>query len=107
MQAWSGQLHGQRHGAATPQTQRRNAPFCTPVSHGVDELDQNGCTAGTDGMAKRYCSAVDVDAGLIEAEFTDHRESLYAEGLIQFEKVDRVERPTRFGDDFAHRIDGR
>ena len=70
---------------ATAQTERGDSSFGSAIGHGVDELDQHGCAAGADGMAQCDCSTVHVDAGLIEAEFADHGESLHAEGLVQLE----------------------
>src|ERR1700739_695678 len=67
-------FHGQRHRAAASEAQRCNAPLRSAIGHGVDELYENRRAAGADGMAQRYCSAIDVDAGLVEAEFADHGE---------------------------------
>ena len=101
------QFHRECHGTAATEAQGCNAPSGPTVFHGVDELYQDSCSAGPDGVAQSDCSAVHVDACLVESQFANYGQGLHAESFVQFEEIHRVERPAGLRDDFTHGIDGR
>jgi hypothetical protein len=60
----------------------------------VEQRDKDTGATRTDGVAKGNGTAACVDSKGIEVQLADATEGLGGEGLVDFEKIDRVSGPT-------------
>src|ERR1700719_2959590 len=74
-------------------------------AHLAEELHGQLRAGSAERMSEGDRAAVDVDALLIHPELAHHRERLRAEGLVQLDEIDLVEREAGELQSFRHRDD--
>ena len=72
----------------------------------IEECHEDTCAAGSDRMSEGDGSAVDVDFGRIEIEFSGTGDHLRREGFVQFEEIDVGNFESGFVESEADGIDG-
>jgi hypothetical protein len=100
-------LHGERHGVAAAQAQRRQARLRVAVLHGVQQRREHARARRADGVAQRHGAAVHVHAVPVPAQAGAVRQRLHGERLVGLDQVVVADLASLLLHQLLHGLDGR